>query len=183
MNSILWTGIIDDNEEVGTKSVPMPFHSFSFLTKGEMINKSVQISSSFKKEPVLTESISSYSSLKLQPELLAFEIWKGSVVQIEDDSFVIDVRNEKIRTVRRVLRVKKKIIEGDVNHAFKGLGVRVLYKKLRIIEFLGNKAKESIKKTTRVILSQPSQIPLEVRDWEFEEKMKRYSYMFENGKH
>lgn len=183
MKSFWGTGIIDDKEGVGTKPIPMPSHSFSFFNKGDMIKKSKQNSSSFKKEPALTESISSPSSLKLQPDLLAFEIWKGSIVQIEDDSIIVDVRNEKIKTVRRVLRVKKKIIEGDVSNAFKGLGVRVLYKKLRIIEFIDNKTKESIKKTTRVILSQPSQIPLEVRDREFEEKMKRYSYMFDDGKY
>ena len=140
----------------------------------------MQPSGSYLGEETDSENFSYMMPPKVLPNLVAYDVWKGEVVGVEDNSLVLDVRNEKFKTIRRVLRVKKSCIEGDVNHAFKGMEVSILYKKFKTFQYI-NEYKEVVEETTQFLLSQPSQIPLSSRLKDFEERMKRYSYMFEDG--
>lgn len=137
-------------------------------------------SSSFIQESIDSSITVSSNEITMQPELLAYDIWIGEVLKIEEDSFIIDVRNEKMKHIRRILKVKKRRVVGDIENAFKGMDISVIYKKYKTFQYQGI-YKQVTKEETRFILSQPVKVPLSVREHEFEERMKRYSYMFKDG--
>ena len=128
-------------------------------------------------EPVLEERPLNYQSLEISSEL-----WQGEIVKIDEQTFTLDIRDSKQSFNRRVIRVKKdlEIIIGDKGAAFRGMRVDVLYRKM--YENSSDREAKRIKEEVIIRLRQPSQIPLEARLKEKEEKMKRYSYMFEDGK-
>ena len=123
-------------------------------------------------EPAMAER-----PLVLQSQILASETWHGKVIRTDGESLILDLRNAKQTTIRRIIRVRKNIVKGEVNSVFVGMTVSLLYNKKRTFKW-ENGYKEAVVETTEIRLRQPSLIPAEARRREIEEKMKRYSYMF-----
>lgn len=107
----------------------------------------------------------------LQETELRSENWNGYIVGIEEESLILDVRNVEKPQKRLKIRVKKNIVEGDLNRLNENVNVVVSYKRVR-------NYKGSIEKRVSVRLREPAIIPEEILERELEDKMKQYSYMF-----
>lgn len=107
----------------------------------------------------------------LQETLLSSEKWFGRALEIDSDSLIIDVRNGRNPQNRLKLRVKKDIVEGDLERLNERTNVVVFYARIR--NFQGE-----IEKRISVRLREPAEIPNDILESEFEARMKLYSYMF-----
>lgn len=107
----------------------------------------------------------------IQETVLGSDKWVGRVIEVNRDTAVIEARNVHNPQTRLKLRVKKAIIEGDIERLDKRSNVVVSYTKVR--NYHGD-----IEKRVSIRLKEPADIPVEIQEREFEAKMKHFSYMF-----
>lgn len=107
----------------------------------------------------------------LQEELIQYETWSGHVTEIEEEHIVIEVHNDKYRDIKRCYRISKSIIINQ-DKAFVGIHAHISFKRIR-------NYRDKVSTLTEVMLYAPVDIPQDIREARFEEKMKRYSYMLE----
>ena len=181
MKHIFFSHSWDENDDWGLTMTELnPSRIPAFIPTTRIEEKKTFPSSSFIQESIDSSITVSSKEITMHPELLAYDIWRGEVLKIEEDSFVIDVHNEKMKHIRRILKVKKRRVMGDIESAFKGMEISVIYKKYKTFQYQGI-YKQVTKEEIQFILSQPVKVPLSVREHEFEERMKLYSYMFKDG--
>lgn len=106
----------------------------------------------------------------LDIEQIAQESWKGRVQNISKEYIDIEVCNDRYNDVKRLLRVSNQAINNNII-PFVGMRATISYSKSRLYS-------GEIEEKTIIDLISPIDIPLEVKKKSFDEKMKRYSYMF-----
>lgn len=108
----------------------------------------------------------------LLEEIIEYETWSGHVTDIEDEHIIIEVHNDKYKDIKRCYRISKSIV---TNHskAFIGIPAHISFKRIRNYS-------DKVSTHTEVMIYAPVDIPQDIRDARFEEKMKKYSYMLEN---
>ena len=107
----------------------------------------------------------------LQETELSTDRWHGYVVKVEEESLVIDIRNDMEPQNRLKLRVKKSIVEGDVRNLNELTSVIVYCKRVRTYQ-------DNIKNKVSVRLREPAVMTETVLEKDLEAKMTRFSYMF-----
>lgn len=107
----------------------------------------------------------------IQETELFSEKWYGRVVEVENETIILDVRNEKQPQKRIKIRVKKDLVEGDLSRLNAMTNVVVCYTKVRNFQ-------DAIEKRVLVRLHEPAEIPQGVLNNEIDAKMRRFSYMF-----
>lgn len=105
----------------------------------------------------------------LQEELIEYETWSGCVIEMEEEHLIIEVHNDKYKEIKRCYRISKSIV---TNHskAFIGIPAHISFKRIRNYN-------DKVSTHTEVMLFAPVDIPQDIREARFEEKMKKYSYM------
>ncbi len=171
-----YSGSIDStSEDINTSFSVEPKGVFKIEPKRELCvekrkTSSVDDASVFS---VFSEGVMPEKSAILQETELYSEKWKGKVAVIEEDSLVLDVYSVKTPQNKAKLRIKKQIIEGDKSRITIHTGVYVSYQKVRNYQGL-------IEKRLSVRLREPAELPIDIKEKEFEEKMKQFSYMLAN---
>ncbi len=107
----------------------------------------------------------------LQETDLSTDRWHGYVVDVENESLVIDIRNDIEPQNRLKLRVKKSIVEGDVGNLNELTSVIVYCKRIRTYQ-------DTIKNEVSVRLREPAVMTDAVLEKDLEAKLARFSYMF-----
>lgn len=110
----------------------------------------------------------------IQERILDSDQWYGRTIKIEEESIVLDVRNTLNQNKCLKLRVKKNIVEGDLERLCLGMGVIVTYKRVRNFQ-------DAVEKSVSVRLREPVEIPVDILNREFEIRKRRFSYMFSEG--
>ena len=108
----------------------------------------------------------------IQERVVSSEIWNGNVLSVNEESAFLEVRSTKNPLKRLRLKVQKQIVVGNAESLQPGMSVSVSYQ--RIINYQGKIKKEAI-----VRLREPALIPESVLENEHQEKLKRFSYMFD----
>lgn len=118
----------------------------------------------------LTEVTDEVKSILLEDQLQV-ETWQGFVVLVENNTIVLEVRNDRFRDVKRKLRIRKDEVE-NIEQVFTGIGAEIRYVKKRNYNAV---IEESLKVSLRV----PPVVPKQVLENEYNEKVERYKYMWE----
>lgn len=168
------SGSIDKVEEEPLSSFsvePQP----SFTPKMEGINKEKRLDSSDIKKSVCFFMYSG-SALPdkppiLQENVLEEEKWRGRILEVEKESLVLDLRNEQKPENRLRIRVRKDIVEGNLERINYRTSAFVSYQRVRNYQGI-------IEKRVSIRLREPAEMPEEILEKEFEARMKRFSYMF-----
>jgi len=104
--------------------------------------------------------------------VVSSEIWNGYVMSVDEENAFLEVRSTKTPLKRLRLKVQKQIVVGNAANLQSGMGVSISYQ--RIINYQGK-----IEKKATVRLREPALIPKTILENEHREKLKRFSYMFE----
>lgn len=119
-----------------------------------------------------SSAVSEEKPSMIQERTVSSEIWNGYVIGVNEECAYLEVRSTKNPLKRLRLKVQKQIVVGNVANIQPGMSVSVSYQ--RILNYQGRIKKEAI-----VRLREPALLPEVVLESEHQEKLKRFSYMFE----
>ena len=165
---------IDEVQEDSLSSSPidsLPTYTF----KAEKEDKKQKLNSSDISKSVCyymhSENAMPDKPSMLQESVLVGEKWKGRILDVERESLVLDLRNEQTPQNRLKLRVRKDIVEGDLERINVRTSVIVSYQQVRNYQGV-------LEKRISIRLREPVEMPEEILEREFEAKMKKFAYMF-----
>lgn len=147
----------------------------SFTPKLEGINKETRLDSSDIRKPVCL-FMQSGSAMPDKPSIvqeyvLEEEKWRGRIIKVEEESLILDLRNEHTPQNRLRLRVRKDIVEGELERVSLRTSVIVSYQRVRNYQ-------DRVENRLSIRLREPVEMPENVLEKEFEARKKRFSYMF-----
>lgn len=119
-----------------------------------------------------SSTVSEEKPSMIQERTVSSEIWNGYVIGVNEECAYLEVRSTKNPLKRLRLKVQKQIVVGNVANIQLGMSVSVSYQ--RIVNYQGRIKKEAI-----VRLREPALLPEAVLESEHQEKLKRFSYMFD----
>ena len=110
------------------------------------------------------------NQMYLSEEIIQYETWRGYILCVSEDNIEMEIRNDKFHEIKRTLRVSKDTVRNS-GCAYVGNEVYVSFKKVRDYE-------GRIKEYTTVALKRITNIPKEVKELRYKERMQKYAFMF-----
>lgn len=170
----LFSGSIDKVEEKPLSSFSVEPQS-SFNPRVERINKEKRLDTSEIRKSVCffmhSGSAMPDKPSIVQENVLGEEKWHGRILKVEEESLILDLRNEQTPQNRLRLRVRKDIVEGELKRINFRTSVIVSYQRVR--NYQGK-----VENRISIRLREPVDMPEDVLVKEFEARKKRFSYMF-----